>query len=472
MNNRHPTYRRIYPAPVYYAWAMPCVATREFNRDLGSSKIAMPRLTTRDPLKPHFLLYQLDRCLFFKATGFLNSLKVLCILIDFIRSSTIHTPRKSGLVRFNMENIQYLSNDTIHRLLISLTKEEIINFKATIEQTLEDYSAGEERRYQPDPNAVTRPNGARTLFRPFTSDSSVGAKLVVEPPTKADGKKDPLRGILILLDGSGNPTGILGAEEVTGYRTSMNVMVPFSWRKNVDNIVIFGGGMQALWHSRLILSLRGDEVKNITFISPFKDQVDTLIETISRENASHWKSNCSFNFIRAAAESQNEIEKRLLDVDCVFCTTPSQKPLFPSTYLTKRGSGSRQPFISAIGSWQSDMIELDPALLQHATFAQGGYNPLTGESKGAVLVDDRENALANSGEVVQSKLPARDLVEIGHILAMKSGRSANITRTQIEQTNRFISEGFVVYKSIGVSLTDLTAGQAVLALRQKKQHHL
>ena len=44
--------------------------------------------------------------------------------------------------------------------------------------------------------------------------------------------------ILILMDGLGSPTYVLGAEEVTGYWASMNAMVPFSWRNNVDNIVI------------------------------------------------------------------------------------------------------------------------------------------------------------------------------------------------------------------------------------------
>ncbi|KAJ5335627.1 hypothetical protein N7452_008030 [Penicillium brevicompactum] len=366
-----------------------------------------------------------------------------------------------------MDKIQYLSNETVHDLLINLNKDETLAFKSTIEKTLLDFSAGEERRYQPDPSAVTRPNGARTLFRPFTSDQSVGAKLVVEPPTRADGKKDPLRGILLLLDGSGNPTGILGAEEVTGYRTSMNVMVPFCWRQNVDKIVIFGGGMQALWHTRLILALRGHEVRAITYVNPFKDQIDTLIATVSRENAARWKSNCSFHFINSNTEnSQQLIRTCLSDADCVFCTTPSRKPLFPSSYLTNQRSENRQPFISAIGSWQSDMIELDPALMHHALIADGGYNPHNGQSKGVVLVDDRDYALANSGEVVQSKLGAHDMAELGQILATRTAEG------QPDRTHRFISEGFIVYKSIGVSLTDLTIANAVLALRQKKQHHL
>ncbi|KAL4892369.1 hypothetical protein BDV59DRAFT_202870 [Aspergillus ambiguus] len=369
--------------------------------------------------------------------------------------------------------MRYLSNDTVHQLLINLRKDEIINFRNIIEQTLADFSTGRERHYQPDPSAVTRPNGQRTLFRPFTSDLSVGAKLVVEPPQKPDGKKDPLHGILILMDGQGNPAGVLAAEEVTGYRTSMNVMIPFSWRKHVENIVIFGGGMQALWHTRLILGLRGSEVKIITFVNPFKDQVDTLIETISKENEARWKSDCSFRFIcTSVSDFHEQIGACLSNVDCVFCTTPSRKPLFPAKYLTKRGSSDRQPLVSAIGSWQSDMIELDPPLLHHAISNHTGYNPLTFQDKGVVLVDDRDYALENSGEVVQSQVATQDMVELGEILALKDGKIEPVGNEQIWRTNRFISEGFVVYKSIGVSLTDLAAGNAVLSLDQRKQSHL
>ncbi|KAJ3532021.1 hypothetical protein NM208_g8623 [Fusarium decemcellulare] len=372
-----------------------------------------------------------------------------------------------------MTDVQFLTNDIVHELLINLSRDETVTFQNTIEQTFEDFSIGGERKYQPDPTAANRPNGQRTLFRPFTSDTSVGAKLVVEPAPKPDGKKDPLHGILILADGMGNFTGVMAAEEVTGYRTSMNVMVPFSWRKHVDNIVIFGGGMQALWHTRLILTLRGSEVKTITYVNPFKDQVDTLIAKVSQENNARWKSNCTFNFINTTApDFQQQIEARLSNIDCVFCTTPSKKPLFPASFLANPRSDGRKPFISAIGSWQSDMIELDPALLHHSIAAEGGYNPASGENKGVVLVDDRDYALKNSGEVVQSKVTGEDLVELGQIVALRKGRTQPLNDKHLDDTNKFISKGFVVYKSIGVSLTDLTAGNAVLALSKKKQARL
>ncbi|KAK4086950.1 hypothetical protein Purlil1_8684 [Purpureocillium lilacinum] len=369
-----------------------------------------------------------------------------------------------------MENIQYLTNDAIHSLLINLTKNEAINFRATIEQALEDFSVGGERQYQPEPSGILRPNGQKTLFRPFTSDTSVGAKLVVEPPPGPGGRKEPLHGILILMDGQGNPTGVLAAEEVTGYRTSMNVMVPFSWRKHVNKIVIFGAGVQALWHTRLMLTLRGSEIDTITYVSPRRDQVKALIERVSKENKPRSGSDCSFHFIDSTAVDFHEhIEARLGETDCVFCTTPSTTPLFPASYLTKRTNDDRQPLVSAIGSWQPHMIELDPSLLRHCIDAKGGYNPVTGEAKGVVLVDDRNYALENSGEVIKSEIMAEDMVELGQIIALRKGRMQPPDEEHAEQADRFISEGFVVYKSIGVSLTDLAAGNAIIELIQSKQ---
>ena len=366
-----------------------------------------------------------------------------------------------------MANIQVLDNPAVHNLLINLSQDEAITLRQIVEQTFEDFSVGGERQYQPMPSVANRANGQNTLFRPFTSDSSIGTKITVEPAPGPDGKKDPLHGIVVLCDGKGNPTGILSSEEVTGYRTSMNAMVPFSWRKHVDHVVIFGGSMQALWHTRLILTLRGLEVKSITYANPFKEQVDKLVATVSQENQTRWKSRCSFHFLDTTASSfEREIQTLLGRVDCVFCTTPSKKPLFPATFLTQRKSSSRQPFISAIGSWQPDMLELDHALLHHGISTSDGYNPVTGEAKGVAMTDDRDFALQNCGELVNSGIAAKDVVELGEVIALRK-RSKNSNHT--EKTSRFISEGFVVYKSIGVSMTDLTVSNAILELFQKKQ---
>ena len=112
------------------------------------------------------------------------------------------------------------------------------------------------------------------------------------------------------------------------------------------------------------------------------------------------------------------------------------------------------------------MLELDHALLHHGISTSDGYNPVTGEAKGVAMTDDRDFALQNCGELVNSGIVAKDVVELGEVIALRK-RSKNSNHT--EKTSRFISEGFVVYKSIGVSMTDLTVSNAILELFQKKQ---
>lgn len=376
-----------------------------------------------------------------------------------------------------MANIQILDNSTINQLLINLSKEEAIGFRTIVEQTFEDFSIGNERQYQPMPSTVQRENGQHTLFRPFTSDGSVGTKITVEPAPKPDGSRDPLHGVIVLCDGTGNPTGLLGGEEVTGYRTSMNAMVPFSWRKNVEKILIFGTGVQAIWHTRLILTLRGTEVKSITYVNPGrKNDVDRVVAKVSSENSTLWRSSCTFHGIYdhpTSSTYQQKITASLRDADCIFCTTPSKTPLFAAEHLIHRREQGHQPFVCAIGSWQPEMIEVDPSVLYSAIAAPNAYNPMTGESRGVVLVDDRDFGLEHCGELVKSKVGAGDIVELGEIIALRKAKAKqNLLNTEhVRKVDEFISEGFVVYKSVGVSLTDLTVSNAILGL-SRRQHRL
>jgi hypothetical protein len=84
------------------------------------------------------------------------------------------------------------------------------------------------------------------------------------------------------------------------------------------------------------------------------------------------------------------------------------------------------------------MIELDPKILHHIIAADGGYNPISGEDTGVVLVDDRHYALQNSGEAVQSKLKAENMVELDQILALMNWKIGFVNDRQIKQTQWFI----------------------------------
>lgn len=360
-----------------------------------------------------------------------------------------------------MGGFRILSDKAVHDILIGLPKPDILAFRDVLAQCLVDFSIGPERKLQPPTGIVNRPEGQRCLFRPFTSATNVGAKLIVDPaPSSA--AAGGLHGILALCDQDGLPAGVLNAEELTGYRTSFSALIPWLWRRRTDNVVVFGAGKQALWHIRLALALRGDEIRSVKVVNRTAARAKRLIETISQENEARWKSAATLEYVDPSREDYDAwLESHLGVADVVFCTVGTTSPLFPSRYVTGE-QRERQPYVSAVGSWQPNMIELDPSLLQHvAGRIDHGFKWSEGSSGGTVLVDDREGVLHHAGEVVESKLGAESLAELGQVEDLRR-------RGNNPELLRWLEDGLLVYKSIGVSTTDLAAGSAILDLAEKR----
>ncbi|KAM5346362.1 hypothetical protein ACJ41O_009367 [Fusarium nematophilum] len=368
-----------------------------------------------------------------------------------------------------MSNLLVLSDAVVHNLLISLSRDEILSFQGKLESSLVEFSTGQEREYQPTPDFVNRPTGQKTLFRTFSSPDAVGTKIVVTPAPVQDPNGSlvypQLHGILALCDSSGLPTGLINAEEVTGFRTTLSALIPYMWRRNTENVVVFGAGKQALWHSRLALALRGDEIKSVTIVNRSAARAHSLVKQVEEENAKHWKSPAS---LAVLDPSQDDYEQRLEvllgGADVVFCTVGSTKPLFSLKSILGENTRSRLPFVSGIGSWQADMLELDPEMLRHAAGRADSYSPHGDSTSGSILVDDRDECLVKSGEVIQSGLKAERMIEVGEILTWQRGEPGESQ----ERLRTWLGEGFVVYKGIGVSVTDLASGNAILELARAR----
>ncbi|KAI1421896.1 hypothetical protein F5Y12DRAFT_765248 [Xylaria sp. FL1777] len=356
-----------------------------------------------------------------------------------------------------MGNLLILGNSDIHDILINLSKAEILTFRDALAQCLRDYSIGAEREYQPAPGVINRPEGQKCLFRPFTSSDGIGTKIVVQPaPTsKASGA---LRGMVAMCDSDGLPSGILNAEEITGYRTALIALIPYLWRRHTEKIVVFGAGKQALWHLRLALALRGNEIESIIVVNRTVSRAEELLAKVKEENNARWKSTATMQHIDPSSSDFQECLRGYLSVaDAIFCTVGSTEPLFPANHIITEGR-ERQPYISAVGSWQPDMIELDPELLRQAVKR---ISP--GSKAGSVLVDDRKWVLQHSGEAVRSKIGAEYLVEIGEIENIQNDESGK------GSLQNWMRDGLLVYKSVGVGMTDLAASNAIMAIARERQ---
>lgn len=107
------------------------------------------------------------------------------------------------------------------------------------------------------------------------------------------------------------------------------------------------------------------------------------------------------------------------------------------------------------------MIEVPHQLVQHVVEDSA--------CQGVLLVDDRDGCSAHAGEVVQCGLKAEQLVEIGAVLNKPEGGGPDDARFSAQAFQDWLKNGLVVYKSVGVSVTDLIAGQRLLQLAKEKQ---
>lgn len=211
--------------------------------------------------------------------------------------------------------------------------------------------------------------------------------------------------------------------------------------------------------------MRGDEIKTIKIVNRSSERAQELIETVYDNNQAYWTSSCQLeSLITTEDDFQSRLKMLLAQADAIFCTVSSRVPLFPLEYLKLDKRGGKYPFISAVGSWQPDMIEVDPAIIHHVTQTPG-FNS-TGGLTGTVIVDDEKHALIHAGEIVQTDLTKDQILSIGQVLSWK--REGSLGSEPTDGLNKWTSERLIVYKSIGVSVTDLVAANAILGLAAKK----
>ncbi|KAH7132199.1 shikimate/quinate 5-dehydrogenase [Dendryphion nanum] len=352
-----------------------------------------------------------------------------------------------------------LSDVAVKGLLANLRKQDLISIQHALKQAFVAYSLNNEGAYQPHRASVTRPDGQTTLFMPATSPSSVGAKIIGVPPPTATGKT--LAGVLVLCDSEGKAKGILNAGEVTAFRTALGSMSLLEHRRKLSNVVVFGAGKQAFWHIRLAQLLRGADIARITVVNRSADRSNELLQRLKEEESDAKAETNAFDSTRP--DYDEALEQLVQSADAIFCTTPAKVPLFPATYLASAVGRGTGPYITAIGSYKIEMSELDPVLFRDVVDAKTGYHP-KGKGGGVIVVDSREGCFQESGEIVQGKIEAEQIVEVGEVLDILEHPQGNDDKS----LDDWLANGLVIYKSVGIGIMDLAVGNALLDLAKEK----
>ena len=299
--------------------------------------------------------------------------------------------------------VPYLDEAVIRPLL---RLEELI---PAMERALVDFSAG--RVVQPVRSIISVPqhNGLMGLM-PAVYGDIMGAKLVnVFPDNVTRGLTSHLAVIVLFRSDTGETLAVMDGRLITELRTAAvsAVATKLLSSPNARTLAILGSGVQARAHIRALRLVRS--FKHIRVWSRNRYHAQTLADEIGA--------------------SATSAEEAVRDADVIVTVTNSPEPVLRGAWL-KSGA-----LVNAVGAVGPNRRELDEEAMC-----------------GAVVVDSREAAMIESGDVLLAR--ASVYAEVGELLA------GTTPRPQAEIT---------VFKSLGIAVEDLAAAKLVLEARKKSR---
>ncbi|KAI0816088.1 UbiD family decarboxylase [Xylaria sp. FL0064] len=344
-------------------------------------------------------------------------------------------------------SLTVLSDEVISVLLEKLTREEAESFQHVLKTALHEYSTGTQALgtslYNQPPRTSTYSDrtGATTLFMPSTSPVGNAIKVVTVSSPHANSALPAIRptGSVTLYSPSGNPVGILHAQTLTAFRTALASSCLLTKRATVRTLTVFGSGLQAYWHIRLALLLRGSTIRTVNIINrDFSTNARKILKRfyavpLEIKEREGWDQ-AQFSVLTPGYGEYGRLQKEhIRAADVIYCCTPSTEELFDAAILTSHEGRRKGRLIVAIGSYNKDMRELPRDLLLLATrphkHSHLHFHKHATEG-GVVVVDSLDGALKEAGEIIDAGLGPKQLVELGELIMIR-----RLAREEEEETS-------------------------------------
>ncbi|KAI0853575.1 NAD(P)-binding protein [Daldinia vernicosa] len=357
-------------------------------------------------------------------------------------------------------SLTVLSDDQINGLLESLNHDEAQELIDTLRNALHEYSTGTQSIkdgivHQPERVSVhSNTTGTTTLFMPSISRLGHAVKVVTLSSPSTDKSVDtalPLirpTGSVTLYSPQGPPIGFLHAKTLTAFRTALASSCLLAKRASVRTLVVFGSGLQAYWHMRLALMLRGDTIRQVYIINKtFSESARATFKKICGisqdiKQREGWEQ-AQFSVLTSTYVDYDRLLKdHLRAADVIYCCTPSTEDLFDASILTSHEGRRKGRLVVAIGSYTKEMRELPRELLLQAvkTRTVGYHYHKHATEGGVIIVDTLDGALKEAGEIIEAGLEPTQLVELGEL--------AMIHRLAKEEEEALISQSSTEASSI------------------------
>lgn len=259
-----------------------------------------------------------------------------------------------------------------------------------------------------------RSEGGSVLFMPAALGGAdvASVKVVSVAPTNVARGVALIQAAVVVIDAdTGQPKALLEGAALTALRTGAagGVAARALSREDARVLALYGAGAQARTQLEAVLAVR--PIREVRVVARHREHAEAFVRDVARGG------------VRAVAWGADAAR----GADIVVCATSSATPVFDAALLADG------VHVTGVGSFRPEMREIPPEALRGAR----------------VVVDQREAALAESGEIVAAVragyLSPADLVEIGE----PSARRASPT----ERT---------VFKSVGNAIQDLVVASRIV----------
>src|SRR4029077_6659829 len=293
--------------------------------------------------------------------------------------------------------VMYLDEDRVRGLL---RWDQLIT---AMEEALADFSLG--RVLQPVRNMLTIEEGKRYLgIMPAVAADAMGAKLVsFYPQNAATGMPTHMAMIVLFSPQTGEPLAVMDGRLITEMRTAALSAATTKLSAAPDSrvLALLGSGVQAGAH--------------LQALSQVRCFAEVRVWSRPAEHAEPCAKHPKIEAIPAESAGRG--------ADVVVTATNALEPILKGAWL-KPGA-----HVNAVGSPRPGWRELDDNAIANT-----------------LIVDSREAALKESGDVILSRAPI--YAEIGEIFAGRKEAPAAAT---------------TVFKSVGLAIEDVAAAKLVYA---------
>lgn len=331
--------------------------------------------------------------------------------------------------------MRVLSSKVVEEILNNLSVEDVICMQDVMESALKEY------KNDPStvpPRHVSSHEEKTHLFMPSTG-SNVGIKTIT-------GSKHGFKGATLIIDPiDGQPLGLVDAKVTTAFRTALCSTLPLVKvlpRKTKDpslvpsKIVVYGAGLQAYWHIKLTILLYPG-IEEVIICNRSLQNASELCATLCNEYL-------NVKITPLALNNEAEIKKSFTDVSIVYGCLPTTSPSISQKYIDEQSKSQKKLYISVIGSYKPYMTEVDGQVIKDII-----------ESGGKIIVDSKEHASSEAGELIQNGVSRNSLTEVYDFI-------------NCSNTETITGPGNVILcKLVGLSIMDIYIGAELLRFSEK-----